>query len=91
MQTDTVSEMVSAKARRFLDQGRVSWVRGHVYWVQGDSGEYIAHVGNAAEAQGACTCPAKRGCSHIIAASAYELANPVPVVKDDSDPFEGIN
>lgn len=91
MNTDTVSTMVAQKAQKFLDEGRVRWVKGHMYWVQGDSGEYIVHVSYPQEGSGACTCPAQRGCSHVLAACGFELANPIPlqVVKDD--PFKGLS
>jgi uncharacterized Zn finger protein len=88
MQT-TISKSVAAKAERLISDGKVSRVKGHVYRVQGDSGIYTVHVSYPQEVSGMCDCPAKGVCSHLIAACAFDLANPQEP-STIADPFEGI-
>ena len=99
-----VSTAIAKKSQRLLDQGRVSRVGsldGHVYEVAGDSSVYTVVVSDPAEAAGRCTCPAGaydgQPCSHLLAASAFDLADPrlrevgrsvEPPVKPD--PFRGL-
>lgn len=87
-----VSARVSEKSQRLLSEGRVSRNdRPHSYTVRGDSGTYRVAIFAAEEAAGACSCKTTTWiCSHILAASAYEIANPPVTVPTDSDPFEGL-
>lgn len=87
---DTVSERVSAKAQRLIADGKVSRVKGHVYQVEGDHETYTVVVGYPQEVSGRCDCPSETKCSHLIAACAYDLANPIEASPVKSDPFEGI-
>lgn len=87
---DTVSAKVSAKAERLIADGKVSRVKGHVYRVEGDSAIYTVHVSYPQEVSGRCDCPSETTCSHLIAACAYDLANPIEASPAKSDPFEGI-
>jgi hypothetical protein len=89
-----VTLSISDKAQRLLAEDRVSRIKGSVYIVKGDSDQYAVTVGYAPEGSGRCTCPAnqhnpEKVCSHILAACAYEIANPVPVATI-ANPFEGI-
>lgn len=92
--SNAVTLPLKDKADRLIAEGRVSHVKGHVYRVEGDHGTYTVHVSYAVEASGRCTCPRNQNrpdepCSHLFAASVYELANPV-VESFDADPFRGL-
>lgn len=85
----TISQAVADKAAKIIGEGRIAWVKGHVYRVQGDSGTYTVHVSYPQEVSGNCDCPSKGICSHLIAACAWELTHPVHST-ETSDPFEGL-
>lgn len=89
---ETISEAVAQKAVRLIAEERITWVKGHVYQVRGDSDIYTVHVSYAEEASGRCDCKGNangRVCSHLVAACAYNLAHPVPKFKS-TDPFGGL-
>lgn len=87
-----VSVKVSEKSQRLLAEGKVSRNQNpHSYTVIGDTGRYQVAITDAEEVAGWCSCESTQWvCSHILAASAYEIANPPVVVAKDSDPFEGL-
>lgn len=89
-----ISAAVVAKARRLVDQDRVTHIKGLVYEVQGDTDTYTVHLSYPEEVTGACNClSALARCSHILAATILYLADPPPFTSrvPSSDPFEGIN
>lgn len=87
MQT-TISQAVADKAARLISEGRIAWVKGHVYEVAGDSDTYTVHVSYPQEVTGRCDCPSKGACSHLIAACAWEIAHPVQETLPLADPFD---
>ena len=89
-----VSTAIAKKSQRLLDQGRVSRVKGHIYQVAGDTAEYTVVVSDPGQAAGRCTCPAGaydgQPCSHLLAASAFDLASPAVELSVKPDPFRGL-
>lgn len=85
---ETVTKTLSQKAIRLSESGNVHRVKAHVYRVIGDHDEYRVVVGSAVEVSGACSCPARGTCSHLIAACAYDLTFEEPA--SNLDPFRGI-
>jgi hypothetical protein len=88
----TVSLGIAEKAQRLLTENRVARIKGSTYAVKGDTDMHVVMVGYAPEGSGRCTCPAnmhnpEKVCSHILAACAFEIANPVPA-STITDPFD---
>lgn len=86
-----VSVRVSEKSQRLLIEGRVSRIESSSFEVRGDTGTYQVSVLDASEVVGFCRCESNRLCSHLLAACAYAIANPVEVPAFQGDPFAGLS
>lgn len=90
-----ITTTLKAKGDRLVAEDRVRRLLLHIYEVEGDSDTYTVSVSYAEEAVGRCDCKAGRQdrlCSHLFAASVYELAHPIiePRHLKAVDPFDGL-